>query len=59
MGNNRGNIYSRGHKTMDPQIDGEFFEYSFFEMGAYDLPAMVDYVRNYTSQDKIGYIGYS
>lgn len=48
MGNNRGNIYSRGHTSLDPEKDSEFFEYSFFEMGAYDLPAMVDYVRNYT-----------
>ena len=60
MGNSRGNIYSRGHKTLDPYLDAEkYFEYSFFESGAYDIPAMVDYIRNYTGQDKIGYMGYS
>lgn len=48
MGNNRGNVYSRGHETLDPQHDKEFYQYSFFEMGVYDLPAMVDYIRNYT-----------
>lgn len=49
MGNSRGNIYSRGHKTLDPYLDAEkYFEYSFFESGAYDIPAMVDYIRNYT-----------
>ena len=59
MGNNRGNIYSRGHRFLDPEVDDEFFDFSFHELGAFDMPAMIDYVREYTGQDKIAYIGYS
>ena len=58
MGNNRGNIYSRGHKTISADDDA-FFDYSFFEIGAYDLPAMINYVRDKTGQEKIAYIGHS
>jgi lysosomal acid lipase/cholesteryl ester hydrolase len=48
MGNNRGNVYSRGHKTLNPEDDDEYFDYSFYEFGKYDIPAMIDYVRDYT-----------
>ena len=40
IGNNRGNIYSRGH--LDNLPDDQFFNYSFYEFGKFDLPAMVD-----------------
>ena len=47
MGNNRGNIYSRGHLSMSAD-DDEYFDFSFYELGSYDLTAMVDYVRDFT-----------
>ena len=47
LGNNRGNIYSRGHTRLTAD-DDEFFDYSFFEMGKYDLPAMLDKIRSQT-----------
>jgi hypothetical protein len=59
MGNNRGNIYSRGHTTLNSAEDDEYFDFSFFEIGAYDLPAMIDYVRSYTDTDKVAYIAHS
>ena len=55
--NSRGNIYSRGHRDLYGAKD--YFKYSFFEMGRFDLPACVDYVRNYTNQDKISYFAHS
>ena len=39
--------------------DDEYFDFSFYELGAYDLTAMIDYVRDFTGQDKIAYIGHS
>jgi len=59
MGNNRGNIYSRGHYNLDADQDDEYYDFSFYELGRSDIPAMIDYVTEYTSQEKIAYIGYS
>jgi lysosomal acid lipase/cholesteryl ester hydrolase len=57
VGNNRGNIYSRGH--LSKTAEGDFFDYSFWELGKYDLPAMIDRIRKETKLDKIAYIGHS
>jgi lysosomal acid lipase/cholesteryl ester hydrolase len=46
LGNNRGSKYSRKHKTLDADVDyKQYYDYSFYELGEHDLPAMVDYVR--------------
>ena len=37
----------------------EFFDYSFFELGKYDAPAQIDFVRHKTGQDKVTWIGHS
>ena len=47
LGNNRGNIYCRKHVKFTT-ADKEFFDYSFYEMGKYDLPAMIDKVLKET-----------
>jgi lysosomal acid lipase/cholesteryl ester hydrolase len=39
LGNNRGTTHSRKHKSMNPDKDYNFWEYSFVELGKYDLPA--------------------
>lgn len=62
FGNNRGNIYSRGHTRLDPDKDSdkkEYYDYSFYELGKYDLTANIDYVRKFTNFDKLSYIGHS
>jgi pimeloyl-ACP methyl ester carboxylesterase len=59
LGNQRGIKYSLGHKTLNWKTDEKYWEFSFTEMGQYDAPAQVDYVRNYTSSDKVTYIGHS
>ena len=58
LGNNRGCIYSMGHTEFTPS-DNEYYDYSFYEMGKYDLPAMVDYIRERTGQEKISYLAHS
>ncbi|GFQ89754.1 gastric triacylglycerol lipase [Trichonephila clavata] len=58
LGNTRGNTYSRRHTKLKPDTDA-FWDFSFDEMGAYDLPAMIDYVLNVTHQDQLAYIGHS
>ncbi|XP_051159553.1 lipase 1-like isoform X2 [Leptopilina boulardi] len=57
MGNFRGNIYSKSHINLD-QKDEEYWDYSFHEMGIYDLPAMINYITESTQQ-KLIYFGFS
>ena len=45
LGNQRGSTYSLGHLDLDHLKDKEYWEFSFQEMGEYDAPAQVDFVR--------------
>ncbi|XP_035456038.1 lipase 3-like [Spodoptera frugiperda] len=58
MGNARGNKHSRKHAAYDP-TDERFWDFSWHEIGVYDLPAMIDYVLNVTEKSSVKYIGYS
>lgn len=62
MGNARGNKNSRFHVSLDPDDEEEkfqFFNFSFEEIGLYDVPSMIDYILQYTRRDKLHYIGAS
>lgn len=59
MGNARGNYYSRKHTTLNPDKDEEFWNFSWDQIGYYDLPAMVDHILKTTGRDKLHYIGHS
>lgn len=48
-----------GHKTLDPWTDKQYWEFSWTEMGDYDAPAQIDYVRNQTGNQKVTYIAHS
>ncbi|CAG7730446.1 unnamed protein product [Allacma fusca] len=58
LGNFRGNCYSSGHTYLDQQ-SREYWDFSWDELGRYDLPAMFDYVLEYTRSPKLCYIGHS
>merc|ERR1711884_498599 len=58
MGNARGNIYSRGHTTYNTD-QSEFWQFSWDEMGKYDIPTAVDYILKETKAEKLYYIGHS
>lgn len=56
VANSRGNKYSKEHLTLDPLLDEnkeKFFDFSFEEMGKYDLPACFDYILNLKSKKNI------
>ncbi|KPJ03002.1 Lipase 1 [Papilio xuthus] len=57
--NIRGNYYSKQHIKLNPSKDREFWDFSNFEFGYYDIPASLNYILSYTKSDKINYIGYS
>ena len=59
VGNNRGNKYS--HKHTNKKISNkDFYDYTFVEMGKFDMPAMYKFILDKTKSDgKIIYIGHS
>ncbi|EFX86485.1 hypothetical protein DAPPUDRAFT_312736 [Daphnia pulex] len=60
ISNARGNTYSRKHQYLDPSEEA-FWNFSWDEMGKYDIPAVVDFVlaKNGIADKKLSYIGYS
>uniref|UniRef100_A0A182F9N1 Lipase n=1 Tax=Anopheles albimanus TaxID=7167 RepID=A0A182F9N1_ANOAL len=58
LGNARGNRYSRNHTQLSPETR-EFWDFSFDEIGRYDLPAIVDHVLTETGHPKLHYVGHS
>jgi hypothetical protein len=44
---------------MDPDKDRMYWDFSFIELGKYDLPAMVEYVLEYTGKESLNYVAHS
>ena len=59
MNNSRGNKHSRFHRFLDPDYDKEYWDFSFYEMGKYDLPAVITYILTETGVQDLTYIGHS
>ncbi|XP_017005588.2 lipase 3 [Drosophila takahashii] len=58
LGNARGTTHSRGHRTLATS-DARFWQFSWHEIGVYDLPAIVDYVLARTNRRQVHYVGHS
>jgi pimeloyl-ACP methyl ester carboxylesterase len=58
LGNSRGNQHSRGHTSLSPSSK-LFWNFSFHEMGLYDLPASLDYIYSLNGGKKIIHAGHS
>lgn len=56
--NCRGNFYSKRHATLSP-FDPEFWDFSFHEIGIYDYPAVVKFVRELTGCQKVYVVAHS
>lgn len=59
MGNTRGNTYSRNHTSLDPEEDKSFWDFTYDEMIAMDLPPVIDYILKETNRKDLAYIGHS
>lgn len=59
MGNARGNKLSRNHTYLDPDTTDEFWDFSWEEIGYYDVPAMIDFILETTNQPNLFHIGHS
>ncbi|XP_025831371.1 uncharacterized protein LOC108737783 [Agrilus planipennis] len=59
IGNSRGNPYSSTHLEYFPSSP-QYWNFSFNEMGVYDLPACINYILNKTNaSNDIFYVGHS
>lgn len=58
MGNVRGNTYGLKHLNYNTS-DERFWDFSWDEMGKYDIPAMIDYILAFTNQEQLFYVGHS
>ena len=59
LANSRGNKYSKKHKKFDSE-SFEFWQFSFHDMGIYDIPAVINYINSINkSGEKIIYVGHS
>uniref|UniRef100_A0A8D2PDM0 AB hydrolase-1 domain-containing protein n=1 Tax=Zosterops lateralis melanops TaxID=1220523 RepID=A0A8D2PDM0_ZOSLA len=58
LGNSRGVTWSLKHKTLKP-CQKEFWQFSFDEIGKYDIPAELNFIMNKTGQKNVYYIGHS
>ena len=56
--NSRGNYYSQKH-TKYNIFDFAYWQFSFEEMGLYDIPATIDYILEHTQFDQLAYVGHS
>ncbi|KAJ8687586.1 hypothetical protein QAD02_023380 [Eretmocerus hayati] len=59
VGNIRGNTYSRSHVVYRPDYDPKFWDYSWHEMGIYDIPSVIDYILDRTGEQSLAYVGHS
>jgi lysosomal acid lipase/cholesteryl ester hydrolase len=57
--NTRGNTYSRNHTTLDPKHNKEFWNFTFAEMGRFDVPANIEYVLKQTKKPTLTFMGWS
>ena len=59
ISNSRGNKYCKQHDRYDDK-SFEFWQFSFHEMGIYDIPAVINYINSINkSGEKIIYFGHS
>ncbi|XP_020573711.1 triacylglycerol lipase 2-like [Phalaenopsis equestris] len=58
IANGRGTVYSLGHTSLSSS-DSAYWDWSWDELAAYDLPATVDYVYQHSGQQKVHYVGHS
>lgn len=58
LGNSRGSDHGLTHRTMNSHSK-DFWNFSFHEIGFYDIAAMIDFVLNKTEAQKVFYVAHS
>lgn len=58
LGNNRGSLYSLGHKTLSTK-DRDYWEYWQADLGLKDVPSWIDFILEKTGLETLSYVGHS
>lgn len=59
IGNNRGTVDFSSNLNLDPVADAaQYWNFSYQEMGRYDLEAEISFIKSLTGVDKLTYLGY-
>ena len=59
LSNTRGNQFSKSHLDYDNSLNSKYWEFSFDEMAQYDLPAIINLIKQRDGVEKIDYLGHS
>ena len=59
LGNNRGTLYSNYNQNDDEWTLKQHWNFTWADMGAYDIPASVDRILEVTGKPKVTLMGYS
>jgi lysosomal acid lipase/cholesteryl ester hydrolase len=59
MQETRGTEPSKFHKYLDSEVDKEYWDFSWEEMGEYDSKATIEYIKENSNYDKVAYLGMS
>lgn len=57
--NSRGNTYSRNHTKYHPLFNEKFWDYTFDDMGNYDVIANIQHVLGITRKDTLTFVAWS
>ena len=55
----RGTQFSRSHLDYDSSLNSNYWDFSFDQMAQYDLPAIINYIKQRDRVEKVYYIGHS
>ena len=58
LANNRGNRYSHGHLTLNPETE-KYWDFCIDDMARHDVPTILQYVLKHTIHNKVIIIGFS
>jgi len=56
--NSRGTVFSNSHVNYTIK-DAQYWNFTFHEMGLYDVPANIQYILSETGFDQVVYFGHS
>jgi len=56
--NSRGTVFSNSHEVYTIK-DAQYWNFTFHEMGLYDVPANIQYILSETGFDQVVYFGHS